>query len=74
MVENVRQTPVKGAYETIIVALVVPAFTPVHVVLPERQNREQYTGAVSRSKRAGAGIACSCRLPLLLRPSYTSIA
>ncbi len=36
MVENVRQTPFKGTHETIIVALVVPAFTPVHVVLPER--------------------------------------
>jgi hypothetical protein len=35
MVENVRQTPFKGANETIIVALVIPAFPPVHVVLPE---------------------------------------
>jgi hypothetical protein len=36
VIDNVRQTPIKWADETIIVALVVPAFTPVHVVLPDR--------------------------------------
>ena len=35
MVEDVRQTPFKRANETIVVALVIPAFPPVHVVLPE---------------------------------------
>ncbi len=35
VVDDVRQTPIKGTDETIVVALVVPAFTPVHVVLPE---------------------------------------
>ena len=36
MVDDVRQTPLKWPHKPVVVALVIPAFTPVHVVLPER--------------------------------------
>jgi hypothetical protein len=35
MVDDVLQTPLKRADETVVVSLVVPALAPVHVVLPE---------------------------------------
>jgi hypothetical protein len=35
MIDNVGQSPLEWAYQSVVVQLVVPAFTPVHVVLPE---------------------------------------
>jgi hypothetical protein len=35
VVDDVLQPPIQGTDEAIIVALVVPAFTPVHVILPK---------------------------------------
>jgi len=59
MVENVRQPPFKGANETIVIALVIPAFTPVHVVLPEHHEvgivRQMGEKVKREGEKAGTG-------------------
>ena len=39
VIENVSQTPIKRAYKSIIISLVIPAFPPVHVVFPKRHSQ-----------------------------------
>jgi len=51
MVDDVRQTPFKRAHQTIVVALVIPAFPPVHVVLPERHKLGILRQIGGKSKR-----------------------
>jgi hypothetical protein len=35
VVEDVRESPIEGQHPTVVIAPVIPAFPPVHVVLPK---------------------------------------
>ena len=69
VVDDVRQTPLKRADKTIVIALVIPAFTPVHVVLPEihelgilRQmvRKVKDSGGSRQEQKSPAPVLCSC--------------
>ena len=42
MIDDVRQTPFKRPDQAIVIFLVIPALTPVHVILPDRHSARYY--------------------------------